>query len=148
MRFLCLFATLSCLASSASAMVNSCDLSAWLPELPPFSHARGSRVQHVDRWLRHVHPGMSIAQVLVELGPPDWGISHRGRLRWAVDPRDGVLQYSAGGTGNARSATRPIRIYFDSQARVKRIEDNGVTIAQGRRVLLPDPLPRGVWWRR
>jgi hypothetical protein len=148
MRALCLLAAVLCLAQPASGKINSSDLSQWLPELPPYSRVPDkNRARHLDYWMQHVHPGMSVAQVLVLLGQPDWGVTTRGKLRWVVDPKSGVLQYSAAIRGDFKSSGRVIRIHFDGDARVKRIVENGVTTAKGRRVLLPDPLPRGVWWR-
>jgi hypothetical protein len=148
MRVLCVFAALLCLANPVSARINSSDLSQWLPELPPFSLVRdGNRARHLDYWMQHIQPGMSVAQVLVMLGQPDWGVDSRGRLRWVINPKSGVLQYSASGREAYKGSGRVIHVHFDGQARVKRIVENGVITAQGRRALLPDPLTRGVWWR-
>jgi hypothetical protein len=148
MRAFCLFAAVLFLGQPASAKINSTDLSQWLPELPPFSLVRDShRARHLDYWMQHVHPGMSVTQVLVLLGHPDWGVDSRGRLRWVVNPKSGVLQYSASGRDVYKGGGRVIHVHFDEQARVKRIVENGVITALGRRTLLPDPLPHGVWWR-
>jgi outer membrane protein assembly factor BamE (lipoprotein component of BamABCDE complex) len=148
MRVLCALTALLCLAESAAAKVNSADLTQWLPELPPYTNvSKRQQARELDHWLQHVHPGMSVSQVIVLMGKPDWGVDHHGRLRWVIDPKDGAVQYSSSGRDGYKSGDRKVRIYFDSQARVKRIEDNGVVIAKGRRAFLPDPLPRGVWWR-
>ncbi len=148
MRVFCALAALLSLAGSSTAKVNSIDISAWLPELPPFTHvSKRQQARELDHWLRHVEPGMSVAQVVVLLGKPDWGVDKRGRLRWAIDPREGAVQYTGTGGGDYKGGARTVRIYFDEQARVKRIEDDGVVVAKARRAFLPDPLPRGVWWR-
>jgi hypothetical protein len=148
MRALSLVAALLFLSETSQAKLNSTDLSQWLPELPPFSIVQHpNRSRHLDYWMQHVRPGMSVAQVLVMLGHPDWGVNSRGRLRWALNPKAGVLQYSASGRDAYKGGGRVIRIHFDEQARVKRIVDNGVITAEAPRALLPDPLPRGVWWR-
>ena len=145
MTALCLLASVFALACPAFGKVNSTELTQWLPELPPFSHSPDTnRARHLAEWMPHVHPGMSVTQVLVLLGPPDWGVTTRGKLRWVVDPRTGVLQYSANGRGDFKGNGRQIRIHFDTDARVKRIEENGVIVAKGRRALLPEPLPHGV----
>lgn len=136
------------LSVSASAGINSQDLSQWLPELPPFTHApRADRGRHLEKWLPHVRPTMSVAQVLVMLGHPDWGVTTRGKARWLVNPKSGVLRYSAGYRDGSKGLDRVIHIHFDEEARVKRIVDNGVITATGPRVLLPGPLPTGVPWR-
>src|SRR5918993_246027 len=122
MRVLCLFAAVVLLVQPASGGINSTDLTQWLPELPPFSLVKHSnRARHLDFWSQHVHPRMSVAQVLVLLGHPDWGVDSRGRIRWAINPKEGVLQYSATGRDAYKGGGRVLHIHFDEEARVKRI---------------------------
>ena len=149
MRVFCALAALLSLAGTPTAKFNSTDISQWLPELPPYTNvSKRQQARELDRWLQHVEPGMSVAQVIVLLGKPDWGVDKRGRLRWAIDPRDGAVQYTGTGGGDYKGGERKVRIYFDTDARVKRIEDSGVVVARARGSFLHDPLPRGVWWRR
>ena len=147
MKALCLASAALLLTSfSASAKINSADLSAWLPSLPAETRGHSvSRSAHLRSWIPRVEPGMSVAQVIVLLGNPDWGVTPKGRVRWSVDPRTGVLRYSmASGNGG----TRVMDFHFNAESRVKRIVENGVIVSKGRRLILPDPLPRGVFWRR
>lgn len=145
MKALCsALAALLLTSFSASAKINSSDLSGWLPPLPAETHGQfRSRSANLAEWIPNVKTGMSVAQVLVMLGDPDWGITPKGRLRWSVDPRTGVLRYTVKGKN-----PRVVDFVFDSNARVKRIVENGVILTKGRRVLLPDPLPHGVFWRK
>lgn len=145
MKALCsAIAALLLTSFSASAKINSIDISEWLPKLPAETHGQHrSRSAHLAQWIPRVDMGMSVTQVTVMLGDPDWGVTPKGKLRWAVDPRKGVLRYSINGAN-----PRVVDFVFDSNARIKRIEENGVIVEKGRRMLLPDPLPRGVFWRK
>jgi len=150
MRVFSALVTLLFLAGAASADldINTTNLSQWLPKLPPYTNVTKREEQReMGYWLQYVHPGMSIAQVLALMGKPDWGVDRRGRLRWAINPKEGAVQYTGNGRNDYKGGERTVRIFFDNQARVKRIEDNGVVVARGRRLILPDPLRHGVWWR-
>lgn len=146
MKALCsAIAALLLTSLSASAKINSSDLSGWLPPLPVETKAHSqSRSAHLRSWLPRVETGMSAAQVIVLLGNPDWGITPKGKVRWSVDPRSGILRY----TSKAAGSIRVTDFHFDSNSRVKRIVENGVIVSKGRRMLLPDPLPHGVFWRK
>lgn len=141
MKALC-FVALLLAALPASAKINSTDLSQWLPALPVKGEVQSqSRPAHLAEWIPKVKPGMAVTQVLVMLGNPDWGYIAKGKLRWAASPREGVLRYTV-------SKDCVVDYVFDNDARVKRIVENGVIVARGRRLLLPDPLPHGVFWRK
>jgi hypothetical protein len=149
MRALCFALIALCSSGPAWGRINSTSVEAWLPSLPPFTHGGHlSRAEHLAEWLPRVHVGMSVAQVVVLLGNPDWGLTPRGKLRWAANPKAGIIRYSAGGSPEGKLGGRVVDFWFNNQAQVERIVDNGVIVAQAPRILLPEPLPHGVWWRR
>jgi hypothetical protein len=146
MKTICIAFALLTTACSALAERGQADLRAWLPELPPQSTLTPERrAGHLRKWLPEVHPGMGVSTVLVMLGAPDWGVNTRGRIQWWLDPKKGVLRYSETTRGGD---ARVVRIYFDTDARVKTIEQNGKVIARIHKWSIWNrPLPRGVFWR-
>ena len=148
MRTICFVIAALATVCSSLAERGQADLTAWLPELPPESilGTRG-RARHVRQWLPEVHPGMSVATVIVLLGVPDWGVNTRGRLQWWLDPKDGVLRYSIADRGSWKGGESVVEIYFDPNARVKTIRENGHVIAKAPPNYWNRPLRRGVFWR-
>ena len=149
MRTICFAIAALATACSSWAERGQADLRAWLPELPPESvlTVRG-RAQHVRKWLPEVHPGMSVATVLVMLGNPDWGVNTDGKLQWWLNPKKGVLRYSMADRGSWKGGESVVEIYFDPNARVKTIRENGQIIAKATPKTWNIHVPRGViWWR-
>jgi hypothetical protein len=140
MRLTCLALLLVACSPMASARPHAADLRPWFQQDPgELGKASMSRAQRLRTYLPHIQPRMNVSQVMVLLGFPDGGYTRKGQWKW-LDPREGILQYSAG--------SRLVRIYFDAQARVERIEENGVVIAKAPPSFFHRPLPRNVPWRR
>jgi hypothetical protein len=149
MRTICFAIAALATACSSWAERGQADLRGWLPELPPESilSARG-RAQHVRKWLPEVQPGMSVATVIVMLGVPDWGVNTHGKLQWWLNPKKGVLRYSMTDRGSWKGGESVVEIYFDPNARVKTIRENGQIIAEAPPKSWNIHVPRGlIWWR-
>ena len=136
-------------ALPASARNHGSNLADWLPELPVKNvDSPAKRAERIREWLPDVKPGMSVTQVLVFLGIPDWGAAKKGGYQWWLPPTKGVFRYSYSRSGRSPGEDSVTLIHFDSDARVTRIETNGAVIAVAPPTFFHRPLPRGVFWRR